>query len=186
MNNFKNKKGNKKGSNQQYKNVTKPKYTKIKVAIANSDFYKSSLDSLYNLLCSISFDKVAIPVYMSKSELFDNDQLKGTAIFGVISKFNNDNTFTVSVQENLADKFIENEHVMSIRCKKDYENSEITYVTSFCIVKGEPIINEYEDIEEAMYNASLDSSTDETESIPVDVILEEVPGEDYPKAEISK
>ena len=168
MANFKNKKGNKKNTNQQQKKVTKPKYTKIKVAIATSDFYKSSLDSLYNLLCSISFDKVAVPVYMSKSELFGNDQLKGTAVFGVISKFNNDNTFTVSVQENLADKFIEGEHVMGIRCKKEYESGEITYVTSFCIVKGESVQDDYDDIEKAMCDAETeeesksDESTDES------------------------
>ena len=165
MANFKN---NKKGNNQkntttnpQQKKVTKPKYVKIKVAIATSDFYKSSLDSLYNLLCSISFDKVAIPVHMSKSELFGNDQLKGTAVFGIISKFNNDNTFTVSVQENLADKFIEDEHVMSIRCKKDYESGEITYVSSFCIVKGESVQNDYDDIEKAMCDSEEESESDE-------------------------
>lgn len=164
MANFKNKNG-KKDTNHQQK-VTKPKYTKIKVAIANSDFYKSSLDSLYNLLCSISFDKVAIPVYMSKSELFDNNQLKGTAVFGVISKFNNDNTFTVSVQENLADKFIKNKHVMSIHCKKDYKNEEITYVNSFCIVKGESIQNDYDDIEKAMCNAETEEdSKSDSESL---------------------
>ena len=165
MANFKNnKKGNNKKNtttNPQQKKVTKPKYVKIKVAIATSDFYKSSLDSLYNLLCSISFDKVAIPVHMSKSELFGNDQLKGTAVFGIISKFNNDNTFTVSVQENLADKFIEDEHVMSIRCKKDYESGEITYVSSFCIVKGESVQNDYDDIEKAMCDGEEESESDE-------------------------
>lgn len=165
MANFKNnKKGNNKKNittNPQQKKVTKPKYVKIKVAIATSDFYKSSLDSLYNLLCSISFDKVAVPVHMSKSELFGNDQLKGTAVFGIISKFNNDNTFTVSVQENLADKFIEDEHVMSIRCKKDYKSGEITYVSSFCIVKGESVQNDYDDIEKAMCDSEEESESDE-------------------------
>ena len=43
--------------------------------------------------CSISFDKIAIPVYMSKSEVFNNTKLKGTTIFGTVIKFNNDNTF---------------------------------------------------------------------------------------------
>lgn len=165
MANFKNnKKGNKKNTtlNPQQKKVTKPKYTKIKVAIAASDFYKVNLDSLYNLLCSISFDKVAIPVHMSKAELFDNDQLKGTAVLGIINKFNNDNTFTVSVQENLANKFIEGEHVMSIRCKKDYESGEITYVNSFCIVKGESVQNDYDDIEKAMCNSEEESESDES------------------------
>lgn len=165
MANFKNnKKGNNKKNtttNPQQRKGTKPKYVKIKVAIATSDFYKSSLDSLYNLLCSISFDKVAVPVHMSKSELFGNDQLKGTAVFGIISKFNNDNTFTVSVQENLADKFIEDEHVMSIRCKKDYESGEITYVSSFCIVKGESVQNDYDDIEKAMCDSEEESESDE-------------------------
>lgn len=98
---------------------------------------------------------------MSKSELFGNDQLKGTAVFGIISKFNNDNTFTVSVQENLADKFIEDEHVMSIRCKKDYESGEITYVSSFCIVKGESVQNDYDDIEKAMCDSEEESESDE-------------------------
>ena len=95
MANFKN---NNKGDNKFKK--AKPKFTKIKVEIADSDFYAGNIDSLYNLLCSISFDKVAIPVNMSKAELFDNDQLKGYAQFGTIIKFNADNTFTVSVQES--------------------------------------------------------------------------------------
>lgn len=153
MSNFKKSK-----RNPQQKKITKPKYTKIKVAIANSEFYNSNLDSLYNLLCSISFDKVAIPVYMPKSELFSNDQLKGVSVFGVISKFNNDNTFTVSVQEDNADKFNEDEHVMSIRCKKDYESGEITYINSFCIIKGKSIQNDYDDIEKAMCNESTEAA----------------------------
>ena len=167
MANFKNRNTKREGNTTNQK-FTKPKFKKVNVAIADSNFYRSNLDSLYNLLCSISFDKVAVPVYMSKSELFGNDQLKGTAVFGVISKFNNDNTFTVSVQENLADKFIEGEHVMSIRCKKDYESGEITYVTSFCIVKGESVQDDYDDIEKAMCDAETeeesksDESTDES------------------------
>lgn len=128
----------------------KPKFTKIKVAIADSDYYASSVDSLYNILCSISFDKVAIPVYMNKSELFGKADAKGTAMFGTIDKFNNDNTFTVLVQDTLADKFIEGKHVMSIKCKKDYDTGEITYIISFNIVQGTSISSHYDDIEQAM------------------------------------
>ena len=179
MANFKNRNAKREGNTTNQK-FTKPKFKKVNVAIADSNFYRSNLDSLYNLLCSISFDKVAVPVYMSKSELFGNAQLKGTAVFGVITKFNNDNTLTVSVQENLANKFIEGEHVMSIRCKKDYDSGEITYVNSFCIVKGKSIHNDYEDIEKAMYEAA-----GENECVAIDVILDE-DTEDYPKAEITE
>lgn len=151
------------------KNTTKPKYTKIKVEIADSNFYNMSLDSLYNLLCSISFDKVAVPVYMNKSELFGNDQLKGTAQFGVISKFNEDNTFTVSVQENYAGKFNTDKHVMMIRCRKNFETGEITYVNQFCITRGKSVKENYDDVEKAMIESS-----------------EEVVESEYPKAEVTE
>ena len=100
-NNFKNNKNGK--FNKNNKKVFKPKFTKIKVNIADSEYYSRGLDSLYNLLCSIPFNKVSIPVYIPKAEMFGNDQLKGTVVFGIIDKFNNDNTFTVSVQENYDD-----------------------------------------------------------------------------------
>lgn len=145
---------------------TKPRFTKIKVEIADSDFYNNNLDSLYNLLCSISFDKVSIPVSMSKAELFDNDQLKGFTQFGTIIKFNTDNTFTVSVQESYAGKFNSDKHVMSIRCHKDFETSEITYVNSFSIVKGKSVQNGYADLEKAMMASESE--------------------EDYPKAEVTE
>ena len=94
MANFKTNKNGKKNENKGFQNnkKVKPKFVKFKVNIADSDFYASNLDSLYNLLCSISFDKIAIPVYMSKSEVFNNTKLKGTTIFGTVIKFNNDNT----------------------------------------------------------------------------------------------
>jgi hypothetical protein len=160
--------GSKTKFNKNNRKPVKPKYTKIKVSIADSDFYASGLDSLYNLLCSISFDKVSVPVYMLKSELFDNSQLKGTAVFGSIDKFNNDNTFTVSVQESLASKFTDG-HVMSIRCKKDYESGEITYISSFCIVKGKSVQNNYDDVEKAM----LDKAEEETEAATEEVEVTE-------------
>lgn len=144
----------------------KPKFTKIKVEIADSDFYNNNLDSLYNLLCSISFDKVAIPVSMSKAELFDNDQLKGFTQFGTIIKFNTDNTFTVSVQESYAGKFNADKHVMGIRCHKDFETGEITYVNSFSIVKGKSVQNGYADLEKVMLASESE--------------------EDYPKAEVTE
>lgn len=155
---------NNKESRPNKKTVFKPKFVKINVSIADSDFYKTNIDSLYNLLDGISFDKVAIPVHISKAELFDNPQAKGLAVFGTIEKFNNDNTFTVSISENNASKFNSSEHVMSIRCKKNYENGEITYVSSFCIVKGTSIQSIYDDVEQAMLNNNEDETTEEKES----------------------
>ena len=160
-NNFKNNKNGK--FNKNNKKVFKPKFTKIKVNIADSEYYVSNLDSLYNLLCSIPFNKVSIPVYMPKAEMFGNDQLKGTAVFGIIDKFNNDNTFTVSVQENIAGKFNADKHVMSIRCKKDYETNEITYISSFAIIKGHSVQENYDDVEKAMLNASEETTCEPSE-----------------------
>lgn len=153
---FDNNKGER--QNNQFKKP-KPRFTKIKVEIADSDFYATNLDSLYNLLCSISFDKVAIPVNISKAELFGNPQLKGTTQFGTIEKFNNDNSFTISCAENVAEKF--DGHVMGIRCKKDFETGEITYVSAFNLIKGTSVQNNYDDVEQAMLNAA-DESTDES------------------------
>ena len=160
-NNFKNNKNGK--FNKNNKKVFKPKFTKIKVNIADSEYYVSNLDSLYNLLCSIPFNKVSIPVYMPKAEMFGNDQLKGTAVFGIIDKFNNDNTFTVSVQENIAGKFNADKHGMSIRCKKDYETNEITYISSFAIIKGHSVQENYDDVEKAMLDASEETNCEPSE-----------------------
>lgn len=159
--NNRNNKFNKRNDNKRgFIKKEKPKFAKIKVSIADSDYYAASIDSLYNLLCSIPFNKVAVPVYMDKAELFDKPELKGTAVFGTIEKFNNDNTFTVAVQENLASKFT-SEHVMSIRCKKDYETSEITYVSLFSIVKGTSVQSNYDDVEQAMLNSSEEETAAE-------------------------
>lgn len=142
----------------------KPKFTKVKVEIAASDFYAENIDSLYNLLASISFDKVAVPVKINKSELFGKSDLKGTVTIGTIDKFNNDNTFTVLLTEENSNCITE-DHVMNIRCKKDWATNEFTYCSEFRIMKGESINAQYKDIEEAFQDADEDTNTEETDSV---------------------
>ena len=159
-NNKRNERNNKTERPNNFKKE-KPKYVKVNVSIADSPYYSSSIDSIYNLLDSISFTKVAIPVYMKKSELFGNDTLKGTTVLGTIDKFNTDNTFTVSVQEAYADK-ITDKHVMSMLCKKDRNTGEITYIYSFTILEGKSVKSNFDDVEQAMLAAAEEATEEKT------------------------
>ena len=133
-------------------NFTKKKkstYVKKQFKIAYTDFYAEALDSLYNILNEISWNKISIPVKMSKAEFFGDKTAKGTIVIGNVSKFNTDNTFTVSMIEDNA-KVITDKHVISVRCHKDFSTGEITFVTELIITdKFESIDEHFKDIEEA-------------------------------------
>lgn len=141
---------NQNGGNNKTLKKAKPKFVKIKIHIANSDFYNNCLDNLYNLLEKISFDLVSVPCYMAKSAMYGDKNAKGVALFGIVEKFNSDNTFTVSVDEKFADKFDEKSHVMHLRCRKDYNTGEINYIYQFTIADGESVESQYGDIEAMM------------------------------------
>lgn len=144
----------------------KPTYVKKQFKIAYTDFYAEVLDSLYNILNEVSWDKISIPVKMSRAEFLGDKTAKGTIVIGSVSKFNNDNTFTVSMTEDNA-KAITDKHVMSVRCYKDFNTGEITYITELTLTsKFESIDDHFKDIEEAFTNAAeeelaeVDDSTD--------------------------
>lgn len=152
------------------KKAEKPKYTKIQVDIAASDFYADSIDSLYNLLDSISFDKVAVPVKIAKSKLFNKPELKGTVAVGTIEKFTGNNKFSIILtEENAAN--ITDEYVMSVRCKKDWSTGDITYCYEFCLVKGESINSQYNDIEEAFTESEKDSAVEDSDTTVEDTAV---------------
>lgn len=150
FNNNKNvKKENNFRGNQQQKKFQKPSYVKKQIKIAYSDFYADMIDSLYNLLSEITWNKISIPVKMSKSEFFNDDTAKGTIVLGNVVKFNNDNTFTISVSEDNA-KAITDNSVMSVKCYKDKTTNEINYVAELTVTNKATSIDEhYKDIEKA-------------------------------------
>lgn len=150
FNNNKNvKKENNFRGNQQQKKFQKPSYVKKQIKIAYSDFYADMIDSLYNLLSEITWNKISIPVKMSKSEFFNDDTAKGTIVLGNVVKFNNDNTFTISVSEDNA-KAITDSSVMSVKCYKDKTTNEINYVAELTVTNKATSIDEhYKDIEQA-------------------------------------
>ena len=132
----------------------KPTYIKKQFKIAYTDFYAEALDSLYNILNEVSWDKISIPVKMSRAEFLGDKTAKGTIVIGSVSKFNNDNTFTVSMTEDNA-KAITDKHVMSVRCYKDFSTGEITYITELILTnKFDSIDDHFKDIEEAFTNAA--------------------------------
>jgi len=147
-NNFK--KDDKKTNFQKKK---KPTYVKKQFKIAYTDFYAEALDSLYNILNEISWDKISIPVKMSRAEFLGDKTAKGTIVIGSVAKFNTDNTFSVSMTEDNA-KAITDKHVMSVRCYKDFNTGEITFITELTITnKFDSIDEHFKDIEEAFTNA---------------------------------
>lgn len=145
----KNDKKDYKTNNKQNKRPARPTFVKKQIPIAYSDFYANNIDSLYNILSQISFDKIAITVKMSRAELTGDSNAKGTIVVGTITKFNSDNTFTISMTEENA-KAITDKSVMSVRCRKDRASDEITYISELSITeKYESINDHYKDIEEA-------------------------------------
>jgi hypothetical protein len=95
---------------------------------------------------------------MSRAEFLGDKAAKGTIVIGSVSKFNTDNTFTVSMTEDNA-KVITDKHVMSVRCYKDFSTGEITYITELSITsKFDSIDEHFKDIEEAF----TDAATEET------------------------
>lgn len=150
--------------NQEQQNpVKKVKYVKKNIPIASSNFYNDSIDSLYNLLSEITFDKIAIPVNINKSDMTGDFRQKGTIILGNAVKFNNDNTITVSMTEDNA-KVITDKSVIAIRCHKDRGTGEITYITSMSVNNRYPSINDkYKDIEEAFTNSEKEDNNETTE-----------------------
>lgn len=165
-NNFK--KDDKKATTFQKK---KPTYVKKQLPIAYTDFYADVLDSLYNLLSEISWDKISIPVKMSRAEFTGDKTNKGSIVIGNVVKFNNDNTFTVSMTEDNA-KLITDKSVMNIRCYKDRASGEITFITELSITERfESIDEHFKDIEEAFTEAE-DTDTPAEENVPDDEVAE--------------
>lgn len=140
----------------------KPTYVNKHFKIAYTDFYAEALDSLYNILNEVSWDKISIPVKMSRVEFFGDKTATGTIVIGSVSKFNSDNTFTVSMTEDNA-KAITDKHVMSVRCHKDFNTGEITFITELTLTnKFKSIDDHFKDIEKAFTDAA------EEEQVKVD------------------
>jgi hypothetical protein len=146
------------------------KFVNVNIKLAYQDFYGEILDSLYNILSTIPFDKVAVVVKMVKP-----DNPKPIAV-GEIVKFNNDNSITVRVTEGTA-KHITDKHVVSVKCNKDYKNNEITRANEFIITDRFCSVDEhYADIEKAFSESEAETETEvdvETEVEAEDVINDE-------------
>lgn len=149
-------------NNKKANDFKKPKFVNVNLRIAYSDFYIDSIDSFYNLLSAITFDKVYIPVKMNKSDL--GIQGNGSVAVGNVVKFNNDNSITVSMSEENA-KHITDKHVISAKCRKDFKTNEITFIFDFNITDKFISLDEhFKDINKAFGsddNLDVEDITDE-------------------------
>lgn len=129
----------KKESNIKKKPNGKKKVVTIKkrIPIGSSKLYDNNISELYNLLDTITFNKVNVPVFMSKQLLFDDENANGNITIGSVNKFSQDE-FTINVFENFADK-ISDKYVMFVRCFKNYTTGEFTYVDGLYVVEGKPL-----------------------------------------------
>lgn len=149
-NNNKKRNFKKNNNNNQKQPVKKNTYVKIQVPVAYSEFYSSSIDSLYNLLNEITFDKIVISVKAYRNIIFNNPEAEGSMNVGSIVKFNNDNTFTISVSEKFAKTISEGNFTIVPYCKKDFNTGEITSITDLYLSNKSKSIDEYyRDIETA-------------------------------------
>ena len=122
----------------------KPKFVNVNLRIAYSDFYIDILDSFYNILSAISFDKVYVPAKMNKSDL--GLQGNGSVVVGNVVKFNKDNSIT--------------------KCRNDFTKNEITFIYEFNITDKFVSLDEhFKDIEKAFSgsdnNLDVEDITDE-------------------------
>jgi hypothetical protein len=96
---------------------------------------------------------------MNKSEFTGNSDLKGSMTVGTIVKFNNDNTFTISMTEEYAKKITE-DMVIGVRCRKDFNTNTINYISEFTMTERYESIKEHDkDLEEA-FDVDVDVESD--------------------------
>lgn len=139
-----NKKFDKKSTNNNKGGKKKPAFTKMTFRLGSSDFYNQSLSDIVDLFSKIPFDIVAIPVSMSRA-LLNGDDSKGFMNVGTV--YSTDGTdVTVTISDTFKDK-ITDDMVVTVRCRKDRETDEITYISAFNIEKGEPADLSCEDFE---------------------------------------
>lgn len=120
----------------------KTKYVQKEIYLGSSDFYNDISDSLDELLNKITFDLVNVPVTMAKSVAFGNKELTGHVNVGTVMGFKN-GVFTINMPEEFAEK-INDESVIIVRCRKNFETNEVTYVNNIYITKGTPIFGTVE------------------------------------------
>lgn len=76
------------GTRRPYnKNFTRPANVEKTLTLGQSDKYSRNLKDLAILLASIPFDKVSIPITITKAEAFDNAEIKGFIPVGYINSF---------------------------------------------------------------------------------------------------
>ena len=139
----------------------KPEYVKMHLRIGESRMYNDSISELYNILDQIPFDKVSIPVYMTKSALFGENGGIGTLAVGRAAKLVDD-TFTVLINSMFADKVDEEKCVIFIRCNKNYKTGEFTFIENLNIVEGKPMESDFDDLEALFTKAEAEDSEDES------------------------
>lgn len=139
----------------------KPEYVKMHLRIGESRLYNDNISELYNILDQIPFDKVSIPVYMTKSALFGENGGIGTLAVGRAAKLVDD-TFTVLINSMFADKVDEEKCVIFIRCSKNYKTGEFTFIENLNIVEGKPMESDFDDLEALFTKAEAEDSEDES------------------------
>ena len=173
-NNNKNNKSNfKKPYNNKGKAPMKRKvrYVNKTVKLGSSDFYNFNLSDLLNILDSVPFDKISVPVSMGRG-ILNGDDSTGFSTVGNIQKFNG-TEMVISVTEAAAEK-ITDEVVAIARCKKNRETGEITYVSAIYLDKGTPVEEDDFGFEE---ENETETSDTEAEEVATDDVADETPVE---------
>lgn len=148
--------------------INKPEYVKTNVMLGYSDFMAANMTDIMNILDEVPFDKISIPVTMTKSAVFGNKNSIGFVTVGNIVSVKG-TTFTINMQKEIADRLTE-ESVIGIRCTKDKTTGEINFISSIFITKGTPYKLDMYGFEESEEVNSEEST--------IDVILSEEDSED--------
>ena len=139
----------------------KTKYVQKEIYLGSSDVYNEIIPSLNDLLGKITFDLVNVPVTMAKSVAFGNKELTGHVNVGTVMGYK-DGVFTINMPEEFAEK-INEESVIIVRCRKNFDTNEVTYVTNIYITKGTPVVGDAESLTDTVEVVASETSVEVTE-----------------------
>lgn len=117
------------------RNFKRPANVNKVLTLGSSDKYDSTLNELATLIRSIPFSNISIPVTISKSVAFNNDEARGFVTVGFIKSFS-DGKFDVTIL-NKFDEKVPTGSVVVPKIKTTREGIP-TFIVAFSIEDGAP------------------------------------------------
>lgn len=117
------------------KNFQRPANVVKTLTLGQSDKYSKNLQDMADLIKKIPFDKISIPVTITKAEAFGNDEARGFITVGYVNSFDL-GKFNVTILNKFADKVPDGRVVVpKVRTTRE---GVPTFISAFAIEDGAP------------------------------------------------